>query len=197
MTESGYKSNTISNSISSQKKDIRKIILRKRKEMPDHDVRAYSEQVCKHIMDYPVYQASKNICLYMPVHNEVDTTFLIEPALDHGKNIWLPRVFDGRMDFFAYDRDTGLIQGAYNIMEPDSLVMLEEDNNTLIVMPGAVFSETHDRIGYGGGYYDRYLTEHPECKTLAVCYEFQIQKEIPVEEHDMKPDAIMTEQRLL
>ena len=64
-------------------------------------------------------------------------------------------------------------------------------------MPGAVFSEARDRIGYGGGYYDRYLSEHVLCHTLAVCYELQIVEDLPTEEHDIRPDAVISERRIL
>ena len=70
------------------------------------------------------------------------------------------------MDFFRYDEDTVLVTGSYDIMEPDSDEMLEPDENTLIIMPGAVFSESRDRIGYGGGYYDRYLEKYRSASQL-------------------------------
>jgi 5-formyltetrahydrofolate cyclo-ligase len=95
------------------------------------------------------------------------------------------------MEFYIYDEATALINGAYNILEPASDEILEPDSDTLIIMPGAVFSKDKKRIGYGGGYYDRYLAEHPECKTIAVAYNFQILDEIPYEEHDMCPDLIV------
>ena len=98
----------------------------------------------------------------------------------------------------VFNRFTGLgeddiITGAYDIRESRSEEILEPGEGTLIIMPGAVFTPWKDRIGYGGGFYDRFLEEHPECKTIAVCYDLQVVDELPVEEHDMKPDYVVCE----
>ena len=63
---------------------------------------------------------------------------------------------------------------------------------TLVAMPGAVFSKSHDRIGYGGGYYDRYLSEHPQCRTMAVCHDLQIVDDLPCEPFDRRVDEVVT-----
>ena len=101
------------------------------------------------------------MCLYMPVRNEVDVSYLLKDALDSEKNVWLPKVRDNDMEFCHYDENTELVSGEYGILEPSSEYMLEPDEGTLIIMPGAVFSCKGDRIGYGGGYYDRYLERYP------------------------------------
>ena len=98
----------------------------------------------------------------------------------------------------VFNRFTGLgeediITGAYDIRESRSEEILEPGEGTLIIMPGAVFTPWKDRIGYGGGFYDRFLDEHPECKTIAVCYDLQVVDELPVEAHDRKPDYVVCE----
>lgn len=175
----------------SLKKELRKKILQKRAEMTEQQVSAYSEAICGKILKNPIYQQSNHLCLYMPIRNEVDVTLLINPARESGKCVWLPKIIDGQMDFYLYGADTALAEGAYHIPEPVSECRLVPDASTLVIMPGAVFSATHDRIGYGGGYYDRYLSEYPVCRTLAVCYDFQVVPELPGEEHDIKPDHII------
>ena len=173
------------------KKELRKKILQKRAELTEQQVFAYSEAICRKILENPIYQQSNNLCLYMPIRNEVDVTLLVNPARESGKCVWLPKIIDGQMDFYLYGADTVLSESAYHIPEPLSEHRLIPDSSTLVIMPGAVFSVTHDRIGYGGGYYDRYLSKYPTCKTLAVCYDFQVVPELPGEEHDIKPDHII------
>ncbi len=173
------------------KKELRKKILKQRAELTKQQVSAYSEAICNKILNNSVYRQAHNLCLYAPIRNEVDVTLLVNPSRESGKCVWLPRIIEGRMDFFLYSTDTVLTEGAYHIPEPVSEQRLIPDAATLVIMPGAVFSVTHDRIGYGGGYYDRYLSKYPVCKTLAVCYDFQVVPELPGEEHDIKPENII------
>ncbi len=179
------------------KKEIRKKILGMRRALQEHQVRDMSRMICDSIRMSDVYRAAEDICLYMPINNEVDVPQLAGEALCDGKRLWLPRVDGDSMDFFRYDENTQFDTGSYNIREPQTDEMLTPGPGTLIVMPGAVFSESRDRIGYGGGYYDRYLRMYPECSTLAVCYDFQILDDIPSESHDRKPDVIVSEKRMI
>lgn len=179
------------------KKTIRKEILTVRKNLKKDEVEELSVAVCGIVREQEVYKKAEDICLYMPINNETDVRYLAEPARREGKRVWLPKVAGSEMDFYAYDEDTKMIEGAYNIQEPESEEILKPDDNTLVIMPGAAFSEHRDRIGYGGGYYDKYLEKHPKCMTMAVCYNFQIVDELPAEEHDIKPQAVVSETKVL
>jgi 5-formyltetrahydrofolate cyclo-ligase len=190
------------------KNELRKRILKKRSAMTPAEVSEQSRKICKNVICSKLYSDSKKLCLYMPIRNEVDVRLLIEPARADGRSVYLPRIvknvkkeqsadnhalmFEDYMEFYSYTEDTSLVSGAYNILEPDNDEILVPDNDTLIIMPGAVFSRDNKRIGYGGGYYDRYLSLHPECKTIAVAYDFQILDEIPYEEHDICPDVVVS-----
>lgn len=179
------------------KKEIRNRILKIRKSLSEKEVKKHSEIICCNVQALENYKKARDICLYMPINNEVDVTYLIESAWADRKQVWLPKVIGGKMDFYAYEKDMKLVKGAFNIPEPDSQQILTPDEATLVIMPGSVFSEVRDRIGYGGGYYDVFLEKYPMCQTIAVCYEFQILPEIPAERHDIKPDAIISQERIL
>lgn len=179
------------------KKEIRRKILSERKAIDERTVEKCSGNVCKSVELLNSYACSENLCLYMPINNEVDVTPMIDGALKNGKKVWLPKVSGDEMEFYRYDRNTPLITGKYNIQEPDSEEMLIPDGKTLVIMPGAVFSEKKDRIGYGGGYYDKYLSRYPMCMTVAVCYDFQILDDIPAEDHDMRPQKIVSDKRII
>jgi 5-formyltetrahydrofolate cyclo-ligase len=183
---------SIAENLKEKKKLLRKEILAKRSAMTADEVLKQSRRVCENVICSDLYKNCKKLCLYMPIRNEVDVRLLLEAAWDDGKQVYLPKVLpDDYMEFYSYNESTALISGAYNILEPDSKEILVPDSDTLIIMPGAVFSKDNKRIGYGGGYYDRYLAKHPECKTIAVAYDFQILEHIPYEEHDVCPDVVI------
>lgn len=175
------------------KKEIRSKTLKKRREMSLEEVDRLSDLIYEKIIHLPKYKLATDICAYISVNNEVKLDKIIEKALNDGKKVWLPRVIENDMIFYSYTRETELIKGNFNIPEPNSTEILNPDNKTLILMPGAVFSRNMDRIGYGGGYYDRYLCKFPMCYKVGVCYDFQILEDIPSEEFDIKPDIIISD----
>ncbi len=183
--------------ISEQKKIIRKQILTKRNLLSKDEVLSTSKIICDKIISLDVYNKCNDICIYSPINNEVNVFLLIEHMLKHNKNIYLPKTFDNSISFFEYDGESDLVLGKYNILEPIPNNKLIPNSNTLIIMPGAVFSYNCERIGYGGGYYDRFLHDYPMCNTLAVAYDFQVLPQIPCENHDIKPQQIITEQKVI
>lgn len=175
------------------KKDIRKQILAERSAMDSESVMLASQVICRKIMGLPAYEGAENICIYMPIRNEVDVRLLVPEAEVENKKVWIPKVCGDEMEFRAYEGEDSLEIGAYNIPEPISEEVLKANDKTLIIMPGAVFTPDRNRIGYGGGYYDKFLAHNTGCVTVAVCYDFQVVDEIPTEEHDIKPDFIVSD----
>lgn len=179
------------------KKEIRNHILSIRKSLTEAEVNRLSNVICNRLSDSMLLKDVLDICFYMPIQNEVDLSGLLPKCRENQIHMWLPRISDGCMDFYQYTEHTPLIEGAYHILEPDNDTKLLPDARTLILTPGSVFSVKGDRIGYGGGYYDRYMKQYPFCKYVAVCYDFQILDDIPCEEHDQKPDVIISEKRII
>ncbi len=191
------------------KREIRKAILAERRALDPETSALASQVICRKLMYIDVYEEAEDICLYMPYNNEVDVMLLAEVAKEQGKRVWVPKVLKkslradadnttvqaGEMVFNRYmGSDAGKITaGAYGIIESTSDEILEPDDKTLIILPGAVYTPWRERIGYGGGFYDRYLAEHPMCKTIGVCYDLQVVDELPAEEHDIKPDYVVCE----
>lgn len=182
--------------IALQKKTLRREILARRKALSIEQVALYSKMICDRIIKTSEYESATDICLYMPIHNEVDVTLLIEWCMCDNKRIWLPKIIGESMDFYSFEDKEHLMKGAYDILEPVSDTSLVPDKHTLIIMPGSVFSKTRDRIGYGGGYYDRYLEKYKLCLTIAVAYDFQVVDSILTDEFDKKPDKIITEAKI-
>ena len=171
--------------ISESKKALRKGILAKRRNLSEEYQKQAAQEIYEKLRALEVYKEASVLCLYVPIQKEFRAD---------GKQIYLPRVNGNTMDFYAYNEQTALVEGAYHILEPDSMVQLEPEKTggtCLIVMPGAVFTRSCDRIGYGGGYYDRYLAAHPDCHTAAVGYAIQIVDSIMTEETDIKPEVVL------
>lgn len=168
-------------------------ILKKRKNMTEAEVEAASELIINKIAGLPVYVSAQDICCYVSINNEVKLNKLIHMALKADKRVYLPKVTGDRMEFIRYESNVTLKKGKYNISEPDNDEVLIPGEKTVIFMPGAVFSRKMDRIGYGGGYYDRYLSLYPQTDTVGVCYDFQILDDIPAKEYDIKPGMIVSQ----
>ncbi len=185
-----------SDSIRSYKKTLRKEVMAVRNSLTVDYVKKRSRRITESVLSSEVYKASDSVCLYMPINNEVDVSMIIDEVIASGKKVYLPRVVGDEMDFYYYDKSIDLICGPFNILEPQSDEILHPDSSTLIIMPGAVFSTECDRIGYGGGYYDRYLDRYPMVNTVAVAYDFQIKPLFPTEATDIKPDYIIGEENI-
>ena len=177
------------------KKEIRKRILEKRRALTPDEVHRYSELICRRILESPEYAKAEDLCLYMPIRNEAEVTLLIEPAKTAGKGVWIPKVIGEEMIFNAYDEEKMVEDGPFHIRESASDLVLTPGEDTLIIMPGAVFDGKCNRIGYGGGYYDRFLEKHPECMTMAAAFDLQLVEALPAETHDIRPGSVVTESR--
>ena len=119
---------------------------------------------------------------------------LIDYSLLNEKRVFLPRVNGSRMDFYEISDITELSPGAFGIYEPD-IEGKEPDysKNGLLIMPGVAFDSLGNRIGFGGGFYDKYLSEGGRFLKIALAYDFQILENLPAEEHDEKTDIVVTE----
>ncbi len=179
------------------KKELRKEILAKRRAMAPGEVRSLSQIICERVRETELYREATCLCVYMPINNEAEADLLIGPAAADGKRVYIPKVVGDEMIFNRYEEALVSEQGRFHIRESDSEDVLEPDEMTLIIMPGSVFDVHGHRIGYGGGYYDKYLARHTSCRTIAVCFDFQIVEELPAEDHDICPELIVSEKRCI
>lgn len=140
------------------------------------------------------------IALYAPAHKETDTVEILEAAFAAGKRVLYPAVCGERMVFRQVEALQHLAEGSFGILEPcPTGVDLHADEPDLIVVPGVAFDHCGHRIGYGKGYYDRFL-RHPGRKAhlVGLCHDFQlVDGTIPAEEHDMRMELIVTDRRIV
>lgn len=176
----------------SDKRALRKHYINIRKALENSYVVKASRDICNQIKHDDLFLMSDSICIYMPINNEVDLTYLIDDCLKADKKVYIPKITNGIMDFYLYEGEDKLIDGYYNIKEPTGNKILSYDEKTLVIMPGVAFSKNGVRLGYGGGYYDTFLSKHTYVKTIAVCYNEQLADKLPYEKHDIKPQKIIS-----
>lgn len=180
------------------KKEIRALVKQYRREASADEVVRNSALICEAFLKLPEYREADTVFAYMDCKNEVQTGRVIEQCIKDGKTVCVPKVFGETMKYYAISCEDDLEEGYFGIREPKHELLKEmEDEEGLMILPGVAFDEAKHRIGYGGGFYDRYLEAHPQMKKIAFAFEFQIFGEVPFEEFDRKPEKIITEKRII
>ena len=180
------------------KKEIRAEVKKRRREADEETLHEKSLQILERFRQLSAYKDASLLLAYVDAKREVETRLLMRCAWDDGKKVAAPRVDgDGIMHFYYLRSLKDLEPGAFGIMEPRADCRICEPEEGLLLMPGVAFDEQGHRVGYGGGYYDRYLGKHPHLIHIALAFEFQIFPEVPSEKHDICPDLIVTENRIL
>lgn len=176
------------------KREIRKNIFELRKSMTGQEHADYSFGIFNQIKSLKEYQNAKIIYAYYDVNNEAGTELIINDAISKGKQVALPKIEEGIMNFYGINSIEDVQPGYYNIPEPKSNTGISAPD--IVIVPGVSFSHELDRLGYGGGFYDSFLARHKECMKIAIAFEFQMRDNIPVEKHDIKMDMIITEKKI-
>lgn len=177
------------------KEQIRKLVHARRGQAAMTDLTRDSEIIFRKVLQMNEYIMAGSIYAYMDFQNEVMTRAFIARALGDGKRVAIPKVKDGTMEFRYIDSLRQVKEGTHGIMEPSEDTDQANSETAMMIVPGVAFDPQCHRIGYGGGYYDRYLTEHPNHITVAVAFDFQIFDEVPHEEYDVTPLYLFTESR--
>ena len=138
-----------------------------------------------------LYRQAKTIYGYLPYNQEVRTVPMLEQALRDGKQVAVPKVYGEEMKFH-YLTDLSRVETGYaGIPEPIGDEPVAEDETALVLMPGMAFDREGHRIGYGGGFYDKFLAGEPEHPTVALCYDFQVLPQLETEEFDVPVDLVL------
>ena len=178
------------------KKLTRTAIKEKRYALRESEVQSLSQECVSKVLQFPELLEANTVCVYMPTGNEIDTSAIIQYCLENQKRVAAPRIEGDTMEFYYFQSIVDLKQGAYDIWEPTGTERVT-DEESVVIMPGVAFDLDCNRIGYGKGYYDKYLSKHPNMKKIALAYEFQIVGKIKREIHDIRPEMIVTERRVI
>ena len=179
------------------KQEAREKYARVRAEMPMETRVFRSISMCRMLCMWDLLCESYGICSYMSFGEEVTLLRLPELMQDTGVPFAYPRVEGDQMDFYEYRADTEFHRSSFGILEPDGTKPVAWEKAAVLV-PGVAFDLSGGRIGYGKGYYDRYLSAHPDLTRIGIAFTEQVSEEpLPTDESDVKmhylvlPDRIM------
>lgn len=175
------------------KKELRKQLLTQRRGLDinyrlERDIMIYNS-----LMELPVIAEAETVFTYVSSEIEVDTILFIEEMLNCGKTVAVPKCEGKEMRFYAIDSLADLDTGAYGILEPKDTEEITEYRRSVCITPALAFDKRGFRIGYGGGYYDRFLKNYTGV-SVGICYEDFI-RETVTEEYDLPVNIVVTEDK--
>ncbi len=175
---------------------LRKDILKRRNELNEADIKYKSEKILDKLISLSEIVDAKNVCIYVSKECETDTTSLIERFIAMGKNVFAPRsdIQSNSMTFYKVNSLEELSLGAFSILEPscDNEKYVYSDNDDVCIVPALSFDKNGYRLGYGKGYYDRFLKDFMGIK-IGICFNEYITEVLPRYDTDIAVDMIITE----
>ncbi len=190
------------------KQEIRDEITYKKSLMTKEEIESLSLSLCEKFCNLEAYKDAKCIFAYMSYNQEVNTKYIIEKAWKDGKKVAVPKtlasgntfnkkgeIIPDYMEFIYIDSFDELENGYVGISEPKfDENKVANEREVLILMPGLAFDKSNNRIGYGGGFYDKFLSSHKDMKFIkvALCFGFQLFDLIPTDPYDEKMDIVLT-----
>lgn len=187
-----------------EKEQLRKIALERRNRIGDKLRKSWSEDITVQVKRLPAFQEATDVLSYSSFRSEVLTDSIHRWCWQMGKRLYLPKTepIGKTMDFYEVKEYTPLVRGYQGIWEPaggECFIPEKKSRDTFIflIMPGAAYDEKGNRIGYGGGYYDRYLARYGEYidRTVMIAFDVQLVESIPSEQWDIRPQSIIINRR--
>lgn len=181
------------------KSALRKIMLNKRKSLSQNECVRMSNMIFENLKSTEVLNY-KNILVYADFNNEVKTDIIINYLLENERAVYLPKCDTTNETFTAvriYKNTTNYFKNKYGITEPAESHLDLSPKTECVIVPGIAFDIHGNRIGFGCGYYDKFLKENPTVLKAALCYEFQIVDGFEKSEYDIPMDLIITEKRIV
>ena len=173
------------------KKQLRQQIAAQKRAMTQEQITEKSERLCRLFLQTPEYKSANTIYGYLPYNQEVRTVPILEQALRDGKQVAVPKVYGEEMRFICLTDLTQVEKGYAGIPEPVADEPVAQDPKALVLMPGLAFDPQGNRMGYGGGFYDKFLEQEPEHPTVALCYDFQMLPHLETQSHDVPVDRVL------
>ena len=173
------------------KQELRQAIRARKRAMTEEDILRRSEILAEKFARSNAYRAAKTIYGYLPYNQEVRTVPMLRRALEEGKRVAVPKVYGDDMKFIYLDDLSQVAKGYAGIPEPVADGPVAQDETALELMPGLAFDRAGHRIGYGGGFYDKFLAREPHHPTVALCYDFQVMDRLETEEFDIPVDLVI------
>lgn len=173
------------------KKELRRAIRERKRAMTEEEIVSRSARLGELFAQSEAYRNAATIYGYLPYNQEVRTVPMLEQAIRDGKKVAVPKVYGDTMKFIYLEDLSQVAKGYAGIPEPIADEPVAHDETALVLMPGLAFDPQGHRIGYGGGFYDKFLAAEPDHPTLALCYEFQMLPQLDTEEHDIPVNTVL------
>ncbi len=157
----------------------------------------YDKKIFEKLISLKIYSSAKEIFTYVSFDKEVDTINIIDFSLKNGKKVYVPKIIKSTkiLKIFQINSINELQTGIYKIPEPFKGSEVRKKEFDLLLIPGLAFDKSCFRLGRGEGYFDRFLTQIVGYK-VGLCFAFQVKKRLPIEEHDIRMDMIITENQI-
>ena len=184
--------------MAAQKKQLRKDLLQKRKNISTETFRELNKKILKNMSKFISKETFDKVFLYHPINNEANLLDLLNPK-NTNNILGLPVIKDKHeMDFYLWNRETKLITNRFGIKEPEALEKkkLTPTKNSLIIVPSVGLDIKGTRLGMGEGYYDRYLEKHKGAKRIGLCFSWAYLDTIPRDKHDQTLDFTLTDKKI-
>jgi 5-formyltetrahydrofolate cyclo-ligase len=185
------------------KKELRKQIITARDHLTDEEITTNSATIAEKLYQIPAFDQAEAIMYFVSFGSEVDTRPMVEETIRRGKTALAPKAVPQSRELIPsqiLDWESDLVPGYYNIPEPraGALRPYAPEQIDLLIVPGVAFDLKGNRLGYGGGYYDRFFSLlKPGTPLVALVFDLQIVPEVPVDEWDRPVDCVITEKRLI
>jgi 5-formyltetrahydrofolate cyclo-ligase len=191
-------SERLPDALAERKRDIRRSVLNERDALLEEDRRARSATITERVMALPEVRSAGTVMAFWSFGSEVDTSGLIEVVHAAGKRVALPRV-DGRaVNAVVYVPGDPTAATSFGAMEPIGAEIIRPTEIDVVIAPGVAFDRNGGRVGYGGGFYDRFLrTVRADTPVIGVAFAVQLVDEVPRGEHDRPVDVVITEEELI
>ena len=179
------------------KNQLKESVLEKRNSLPKEDIMEKSNKVKDNLFNLEQYKKSKVAMFFVSFNSEVHTHDMIKEALKN-KTVIVPKIVHQEIEpSVIIDFDNLIPSGKFGILEPIETMKIAYKNIDLVLVPGIVFDKEGHRIGYGFGYYDKFLRKVPKAIKIGLAFDFQVVDKIPREMHDIPVDLIVTEERVV
>lgn len=181
-----------------EKEALRKKMIKERNGLSKKEKKIKDESIYNQVIKDKDYIAANTVFLFMSFGSEINTKKIILDALDHNKKVFLPKVVGKKLELFEIEDFENLERSKYGILEPNAFCQgIGNCGIDFILMPGLAFDSFGGRVGYGGGFYDRYISSLPNYKEIpkvAIAYDFQIIEKVPMSKYDIPVDRIIIDE---
>jgi len=188
--------------IKMQKKILRRHVLSIRRSLSKEQIKSKSEKIREKLFNLPIFKEAEVILFYLSLPDEVQTYEMVKDSLRIGKRVAVPVVNLEEKEIIPFELKNSkfkLIPGPFGILQPDKddcYPLLKEDID-LVIVPGIAFDSRGGRIGFGKGFYDRFLSTLSDVGSVALAFECQVFDKVPCDRHDVKVNFIITEKRVI